>query len=90
MTGHQPELYHPGVWAKDFLLQRLADETGAAAIDLVVDSDGFDAVEMRLPVPAAGAWRGAARTSPLGGADACYACAPVPTAEHVRGVLRRG
>ena len=28
MTGHQPELYHPGVWVKDFLLQRLADETG--------------------------------------------------------------
>jgi hypothetical protein len=46
VTGHQPELYHPGIWIKDFLLQRLADEIGAAAIDLVVDSDGFDAVEV--------------------------------------------
>jgi len=57
MTGHQPELYHPGIWVKDFLLQRLADETGAAAIDVVVDSDGFDVLqrcaaqrfEQRLP-----------------------------------------
>ena len=30
MTGHQPELYHPGVWVKDFLVDRLAEETGCA------------------------------------------------------------
>lgn len=49
LTGHQPEFYHPGVWIKDFLLQRFADETGAAAVDLVVDSDGFDALEIHSP-----------------------------------------
>src|SRR5659263_236536 len=27
VTGHQPEFYHPGIWIKDFLLQRLAEET---------------------------------------------------------------
>ncbi len=49
MTGHQPELYHPGVWIKDFLLQRLADETGATAVDLVVDTDGFETVAVSSP-----------------------------------------
>lgn len=48
-TGHQPELYHPGVWIKDFLLQRLSEETGAAALDLVVDTDGFDTLGMHSP-----------------------------------------
>jgi hypothetical protein len=83
VTGHQPELYHPGVWAKDFLLQRLADETGAAAIDVVVDSDGFDSVGMRTPCM---------RPEPLscsadlavGGKDGCYGCAPVPTDDTMR------
>ncbi len=41
-SGHQPELYHTGVWAKVFLLQRLARIVGATALDLVVDTDGFD------------------------------------------------
>ena len=39
MTGHQPELYHPGVWVKVFLLDRLARETGATGVDLVVAGD---------------------------------------------------
>jgi hypothetical protein len=83
MTGHQPELYHPGVWAKDFLLQRLADETGAAAVDCVVDSDAFDAVEVVSPCLRPGVSRCRSYLA-LGGEDTCYACAPVPTEEAVR------
>lgn len=49
VTGHQPELYHPGVWVKDFLLQRLAREQGATAIDIVVDSDGFESIGITTP-----------------------------------------
>ena len=49
MTGHQPELYHPGVWVKDFLLQRLAHEVGATAIDAVVDTDSFNALSIEAP-----------------------------------------
>ncbi|MDO8915714.1 MAG: hypothetical protein Q7W16_06495 [Coriobacteriia bacterium] len=78
MTGHQPELYHPGVWVKDFLLQRLADEIGAAAIDLVVDSDGFDAVEIHSPCfkPEVRVCRAYLA---VGTTDGCFACAPVPS-----------
>lgn len=38
-AGHQPELYHPGVWFKNFVLSRLADDVKATPINLVVDSD---------------------------------------------------
>src|SRR5437762_8270358 len=31
-TGHQTELYHPGVWAKNVLIDRLASQIGGAAI----------------------------------------------------------
>ncbi len=49
MTGRQPELYHPGIWIKGFLLDRFSRETGALAIDLVVDSDGFDSISLAAP-----------------------------------------
>lgn len=77
MTGHQPGLYHPGVWAKVFLLQRLADETGAVPVDLVVDTDGFDAVAAVLPCMRPGLGRCRSYLA-LGGEDSCYACAPPP------------
>lgn len=78
MTGHQPELYHPGIWVKDFLLQRLADEIGATAIDIMVDSDGFDLVELRVPCFRPEAARCTAVLS-VSGADGCFAGTPVPT-----------
>ncbi len=51
MTGHQPELYHPGVWVKGFLVDRLAAETGALGLDVVVDTDVCDPVRLRVPQP---------------------------------------
>lgn len=79
VTGHQPELYHPGIWIKDFLLQRLGEETGAAAIDVVVDSDGFDTLEMHSPClkPEVRVCRAYLA---VGTTDGCYACTPVPPA----------
>lgn len=81
-TGHQPELYHPGVWVKDFLLQRLADETGATPVDLVVDSDGFESVSLVSPclTPQPARCR---QYLVSGGAGACYALTPVPDSVHV-------
>lgn len=37
--GHQPQLFHPGVWLKNFVLSRLAERVGGVALNLVVDSD---------------------------------------------------
>lgn len=54
MTGHQPDLFHPGVWVKNFLVDRLARELGAVGLNLVVDSDAMGGVELRAPAMAPG------------------------------------
>lgn len=77
MSGHQPELIHPGVWVKMFLLQKLADESGATPINLVVDSDGFDQVAASSPCMAPEARTCEVRLMP-GGTDVTFASAPSP------------
>ena len=49
MSGHQPELFHAGVWYKNFVLSELAKRTGAVAINLVVDSDLSNRNSIRFP-----------------------------------------
>ena len=39
MAGHQPTLFHPGVWFKNFALDAVASTSDATAINLVVDND---------------------------------------------------
>ena len=39
LAGHQPELFHPGVWFKNFALGAIAQEHGAVAVNLIIDSD---------------------------------------------------
>lgn len=89
MTGHQPEIYHPGIWSKVFVLQRLADETGAAAIDLVVDSDAFEALGIAAPSmePAPGRRQEVLAVAPSRG---CYGGAPVPSAQDLARFRARG
>lgn len=39
LTGHQPELFHPGVWFKNIALDALASQLGAVGIHVVIDND---------------------------------------------------
>src|SRR3569623_481843 len=39
ITGHQPELFHPGVWVKNFANHHLAPQVGCASLNLIVDND---------------------------------------------------
>ena len=39
MSGHQPTLFHPGVWFKNWALGSVAKSNEALAINLVVDND---------------------------------------------------
>lgn len=80
--GHQPELYHPGVWIKAFLLQRLANDTGATALDLVVDTDGFEAVGFAAPCMSPQVSRCQSRLA-VAEQDACFAGTPVPDAARL-------
>ncbi|WP_168566384.1 hypothetical protein [Crateriforma spongiae] len=50
MAGHQPTLFHPGVWFKNFALSHLAACQNSLAINLVVDNDVAGDASVRVPV----------------------------------------
>lgn len=47
--GHQPELFHPGVWFKNFVLGRIQSRFEAVAINLLIDSDAATSVAVGVP-----------------------------------------
>jgi hypothetical protein len=49
LAGHQPQMFHPGVWFKNFVLGRLAARHGAAAVNLIVDGDAISDASLRVP-----------------------------------------
>jgi hypothetical protein len=48
-AGHQPEMFHPGVWVKNFGIAELARLHGGVAINLLVDSDVVKSTSIRVP-----------------------------------------
>lgn len=48
--GHQPELFHSGVWAKNYALGRLASQTSGVALNLIVDSDVSNQSSITVPI----------------------------------------
>jgi len=48
-TGHQPGLSHPGVIAKYLLLDNLIGKGNYSGLNLIVDSDTFQAVAIEIP-----------------------------------------
>jgi hypothetical protein len=49
LAGHQPELFHPGVWLKDFALGTLAERYGGVGVNLVIDSDTLKTPGVSVP-----------------------------------------
>ena len=49
VTGHQPELFHPGVWVKNFAVAGLARGRGAVGLNLIVDNDIPKGPSIRVP-----------------------------------------
>lgn len=49
VTGHQPELFHPGVWAKNFAAGWIARQAGGTALNLIVDNDIPRGAHVRVP-----------------------------------------
>ncbi len=49
LAGHQPELFHPGVWIKNFALNGLARAHGLTPLNLVVDNDTVKTAGLHLP-----------------------------------------
>ncbi len=75
LMGHQPELAHPGVWFKNFLLSELAQRTSSHAVNLLVDNDSVRNTSVRVP--------GGSVQDPLAASIAMdVATAPVPYEER--------
>ena len=53
LAGHQPDLVHPGVWFKNFVLSSLAEQTEALAVNLLIDNDAVRGTAVRVPT---GSW----------------------------------
>ncbi|HQR08783.1 MAG TPA: hypothetical protein PLN21_18295 [Gemmatales bacterium] len=49
VTGHQPELFHPGVWAKNVAISKLANELKGSSYNINVDSDVAKSTALKIP-----------------------------------------
>ncbi len=49
VTGHQPELFHPGVWVKNFATAAIARSHGGLGLNLIVDNDLPKSSSIRVP-----------------------------------------
>ena len=49
VTGHQPELFHPGVWVKNFAAAAIGRRVGGVGLNLIVDNDLLKSPGIRVP-----------------------------------------
>lgn len=49
-TGHEPVLYHPGIWIKNHLIQHLSEKLNGIGINMIVDNDACNMGFMYVPV----------------------------------------
>lgn len=49
LAGHQPQLFHAGVWFKNFAISQLAARHGAHAVNLLIDNDIHRISSLRVP-----------------------------------------
>ena len=47
--GHQPELFHPGVWFKNFLMFEIGKQTDSIGMQVIVDHDVARSDSLRVP-----------------------------------------
>lgn len=49
VSGHQPSLYHPGVWVKNFAVDSMAKRSDGVSLNLIVDNDTLGSTAIRVP-----------------------------------------
>ena len=85
-TGHQPFLFHPGIWTKHLLIARLG--TQCAALSMAVDCDTAEDVGADVPA-LAGGLRIVRETLLRAEPDVPYEALPAPAAPAWRAFLNR-
>jgi hypothetical protein len=54
VSGHQPQLFHPGVWFKNFLLVEIGKRSKAQPVNLIIDNDTVRETSIRTPSRSSG------------------------------------
>lgn len=85
-TGHQPFLFHPGIWTKQLLVDRLAAQ--AATLNMAVDCDAAEDVGADVPHLGDGL-RIAHETLVRSGPDVPYEALPAPAPAEWEAFLAR-
>src|SRR3990167_4605762 len=49
-TGHEPILYHPGIWIKNHLVQYLVNKLDGIGVNMIVDNDACNMCFMYVPI----------------------------------------
>src|SRR3989339_40128 len=49
-TGHEPILYHPGIWIKNHLVQYLVNKLSGIGVNMIVDNDACNMGFMYVPI----------------------------------------
>ena len=49
-TGHEPILYHPGIWIKNHLVQYLVNKLDGIGVNMIVDNDACNMGFMYVPI----------------------------------------
>ena len=62
LGGHQPELFHTGVWFKNFLMYEIGQRTNSLGLQVIIDHDVAKSDTLR--VPTCPSWNATTRTSP--------------------------
>lgn len=60
VAGHQPELFHAGVWIKNFALNKIARENQLVPLNLIVDTDLVKSTVLAVPEAIAGGYKSVA------------------------------
>ncbi len=77
VTGHQPFLFHPGIWLKHLLIDRLAG-SGMGALSMPVDNDVAEDIGADVPHRDATGLRLVHETLVRPGPDVPYEAVPAP------------
>jgi hypothetical protein len=57
LSGHQPELFHAGVWYKNFVLYEAAARAASQSVNLLIDQDLVKTNSLLVPTKRSGVWR---------------------------------
>ena len=87
-TGHQPALYHPGIWIRTWAVAA-CQQRGAVGVHVGVDSDECERFGARVPRRDDGRLRVVERVLAEGGRDVPFECLPAPAEEAWRAFCAR-